>query len=311
MADRIAPLVDGLPSELASKSEPRVVNGRFVRIELPKRGTLTLAEVEVISGGVNIARRGKASQKNTAHGGEASRAIDGNKSGDFGSGGQTHTEENTANPWWEVDLGSEAPIESVIVTNRNEGYLGKRLQGFTLLVLDRDRKEVYRRTNIPAPSGSMTLAVSDDDPSTAVRHAAMLALTHVRGREAATFRSLARFVSVDRDRSAAIRALGSLPRADWPKDEARPILESVVKYLASVPVAERTSREAVDALEFAHTLTGLLPPSDAQALPWRAGRAGRACDSHRNAVRADVVRQGDDRRAGRHGRSSSCSRTAT
>ena len=264
IADRIAPLVEGLPPGLAAKSNPRVVDGRYVRIELPKRGTLTLAEVEVISGGQNIARRGKASQKNTAHGGEASRAIDGNKSGDFGSGGQTHTEENTANPWWEVDLGSEAPIESVIVINRNEGYLGKRLQGFTLSVLDRARKEVFRREKIPAPAGSMTIEVSDDDPATAVRHAAMLALTHVRGREAATFRSLAPFVGVAGDRATAVRALGSLPRADWPKDEARPILESVVKYLASVPVSERTNREAVDALEFAHALTRLLPPSDAR-----------------------------------------------
>ena len=99
-----------------------------MRIELPKRGTLTLAEVEVISGGQNIARRGKATQKNTAHGGEASRAIDGNKSGDFGSGGQTHTEENTANPWWEVDLGSEMPIESVIVYQPHRRLPGQAAQ---------------------------------------------------------------------------------------------------------------------------------------------------------------------------------------
>ena len=27
----------------------------------------------------------------------------------YGDGGQTHTQENTANPWWEVDLGAELP----------------------------------------------------------------------------------------------------------------------------------------------------------------------------------------------------------
>src|SRR5258708_12819667 len=66
---KIEPLLEGLPNKFAtSPTNGKAVEGRFVRIELPgHRRTLTLAEVEVYSDGRNIARQGKASQKNTAH----------------------------------------------------------------------------------------------------------------------------------------------------------------------------------------------------------------------------------------------------
>ena len=95
---KIVPLLDGLPANLAS-SLPKGsgVMGRTVRIELPGRQrTLTLAEVEVYSDGVNVALHKKATQSSTAYGGPASRAVDGNKSGTFGDGGQTHTREGQA-----------------------------------------------------------------------------------------------------------------------------------------------------------------------------------------------------------------------
>jgi len=123
---------------------------RFVRIEVPgDKRTLTLAEVEVFSGGKNIAPEGKATQSATAHGAGAARAIDGNKSSDFGKGGQTHTPENSSNPWWELDLGAAKDIEKVAVWNRS-GF-ESRLDGFTLTLLDADRKEVFRASSIAAP----------------------------------------------------------------------------------------------------------------------------------------------------------------
>ena len=64
---------------------------RYVRIELPgKNRILTLAEVEVISSGKNIAPKGKASQSSTASSGDASRATDGNKNPSYNANGQTH-----------------------------------------------------------------------------------------------------------------------------------------------------------------------------------------------------------------------------
>ncbi len=271
---RIEPLLAGLPSSLADASTSRVARGRYVRIELPRPGTLALAEVEVMSGGRNVARSGQASQKNTAHGGEAQRAIDGNTSGEFGAGSQTHTEESTPNPWWEVDLGSQMPIESVVVHNRTDGDLGRRLEGFSLAVLDHDRREVFRQQKIEAPRQRAEIRVGDADPASAVRQAAMLALTYVRGQEAKTFQSLARFVNDDRDRAAAIRALQRIGRSEWPKDQARPLLDAVVAHIRKVPVDQRTAPDALDALEFAHALAGLLPSDEARRARAELGELG-------------------------------------
>src|SRR5262249_18750802 len=80
---KVEPLLHELPKDLAGSSKAAKGNtGRYVRIELPgNRRTLTLAEVEVYSDGRNVARQGRATQKNTNHGGDAQHAIDGNKSG--------------------------------------------------------------------------------------------------------------------------------------------------------------------------------------------------------------------------------------
>ncbi|MEZ5940580.1 MAG: GDSL-type esterase/lipase family protein [Planctomycetaceae bacterium] len=126
---------------------------RFVRIELPgDKRILTLAEVEVFSGGKNVARDGKAKQSSTNGGGEAAHGIDGNKHPDWGKGGQTHTNNaGEKNPWWEVDLGKAVDIEKIAVWNRT-GF-ERRLAGFTLILLDADRKEVFKLTNVATPLG--------------------------------------------------------------------------------------------------------------------------------------------------------------
>ena len=123
---------------------------RFVRIELPGDSRiLTLAEVEIFSGGKNIALAAKATQSSTLANAVASKAVDGNKDPDFNKGGQTHTSNGgTANPWWELDLQNAVPIEKIGIWNR-KGFEG-RLDGFTLTLLDKDRKEVLRLENLAA-----------------------------------------------------------------------------------------------------------------------------------------------------------------
>ncbi len=273
--DRIVPLLDGLPESLSSGAQaPASVSGRYVRIELPARGALTLAEVEIDSDGVNVARGGQAKQKSTAHGGDAAKAIDGNKSGAFGAGGQTHTAENEGRPWWELDLGREMPIEAVRVFNRTDGDLGRRLEGFSLEVLDGQKKTVFAKQGIAAPSPSTTIAVGEANPAGAIRRAAMLALTYVRGQEAKTFELLAPRISVAADRAAAIAALQRLPRADWPKEQAAPLLENIVAYLTAVPVDQRTTPEALSAMELGDSLAGLLPADEAKLARSRLGELG-------------------------------------
>jgi putative heme-binding domain-containing protein len=274
---KVEELLKGLPKELhASADAAEQTRGRYVRVELPgKRKTLTLAEVEVYSDGRNIARQGKASQKNTAHGGDASRAIDGNISGTYRENGQTHSQENTDNPWWEVDLGGESPIESVIIYNRTDGGLGKRLNGFTLKVLDKDRKVVFEKQQQPAPEVRAIFEVGSRSPERVIRQAAMTALTSVRGQEARTFRTLAHLVRDEAsDRHAAIQALQRIPATYWPKEEARPLLDSIVAHVRKVPPLERTTPAILDGLQLADSLAALLPLPDAKAIRKELGELG-------------------------------------
>jgi putative heme-binding domain-containing protein len=272
---KVEQLLDGLPKDLAATvTKGKTVVGRFVRVELPgRKKTLTLAEVEVYSGGRNVARQGKASQKSTANGGDASKAIDGNTSGKWSDGGQTHTAENISNPWWEVDLGSDYPIESIIVYNRTDDGLGKRLAGFTLQVLDHSRKVVFEQQKLPAPESRATYEVSGEAPDRLVRRAAMNALTSVRGKEPQAVKALARFVRDDVD-PAAIQALQRIPIRYWPPEDAKPLLESILAYIRKVPAAERTSEPVLNAMQLADGLVAVLPRDDAKRVRKELGELG-------------------------------------
>jgi len=271
--DNVEPLLHGLPKELAGTAS-KGTEGRYVRVALPANGTLTLAEVEVYSGGQNVARRGRASQKNTAHGGDAARAIDGRTDGSYGSGTQTHTEENTGRPYWEVDLGELVPIDRIVIFNRTEGGLGDRLNNFTLTILDDARTEVFKSEGNPAPKPSAEFVLEGGGPASSIRRAAMDALTFVRGKELETFQTLAKFVKEDQDRIAAVRALQRLPRATWPPDEAPALVDVLLDVIKKTPAADRTTPAAADTFEFVDALTRLLPPDQAKSTRAELGELG-------------------------------------
>ncbi len=269
------PKIEPLLTSPRKVGQTAAIQGRYVRIELPgNKRTLTLAEVEVYSGGRNVARQGKATQSSTDYKAPASRAIDGNKSGTFGDGGQTHTKEGSKNPWWEVDLGAELPIDSIMVYNRTDAGLGNRLAGFTLLVQDRAHHTTFEKKNIPAPTGSSTFAISGESPERLIRHSAMQALTTVRGQETHTFQLLAKFLKDDSDRPAAIRALQRIPKTFWPKDETGPLVDTLLAYIRKVPAKERTTPAALDALEFTNSLTTLLPSDEGKKVRLELGELG-------------------------------------
>ena len=261
--ERILPLLDAQPGQ---ESKVPGTLGRFVRIELSGKKTLTLAEVEVFAGPNNVARKGKASQINTSNGGDAGRAIDGNTNPAWEKNGQTHTTEGTDNPWWEVDLGSDQRIERIVIHNR-EGALAGRLKDFTLKVLDKDRVEVFKLEKQPAPSlaAEFTLVSEADRINVAVRRAAFLALAGVRGRETEAFKKIAPFVKQPGDRDAAIRALAAIPVAKWPAEEAAPLLDTLVDGMKQASSEERSSDAGLAAWQFAENLTTLLPAAEGKA----------------------------------------------
>ncbi|MGB1127438.1 MAG: glycosyl hydrolase family 95 catalytic domain-containing protein, partial [Opitutales bacterium] len=124
--------------------------GRFVRIELPgNERILSLAEVEVFSEGKNIALKQKTSASSAAYGGVPERAVDGNTDGNFANGSVTCTQEPSANPWWEVDLGRTVEVETIKLFNRSD-CCGDRLNGFTIKLLDAKRQDVWLKENVEA-----------------------------------------------------------------------------------------------------------------------------------------------------------------
>jgi len=148
----------------AQTAAPASVTGRYVHIMLPgKSKTLSLAEVEVYSGGKNVALKKPSVQSHTGHDGKASRAVDGDTSGDWKRGTITHTVNDNPDPAWEVDLGTAVPIEKIVVWNR-DGY-ESRLHGCRISVLDDKRKAVWGVV-VPKP-GTGATAVLTTDPANA------------------------------------------------------------------------------------------------------------------------------------------------
>ncbi len=137
----------------------RPAEGRYVRVELPgKQRFLHFAEMQVMSGGKNIAPEGKATQSSIDYGGLPERAIDGNTDGDYNKNSVTHTHQE-ADPWWEVDLGATKPVESLVYWGRTDGETASRMDGMVILVLDEKRQPVFREAYATAPKVSAQVAV--------------------------------------------------------------------------------------------------------------------------------------------------------
>lgn len=142
-----------------------VTKGRFVRIDLPGNDKiLSLAEVQVLSGDENIALKGKASQSSVIYKGRANLAIDGNTDGDyFGANSTTHTK-SSADPWWELDLKADRPIDRIAVWNRTDNGLHERLAGAKLTVFDAQRHVVFEHVVETAPNPSSEITVGGPRP---------------------------------------------------------------------------------------------------------------------------------------------------
>lgn len=254
-----------LPPDVSAtiKTTPGI-EGRFVRIELPRRGTLTLAEVQVFSGGRNIALGGKARQSSIAYGGEPSRAIDGRTDGDYASGTETHTQENERRPWWEVDLRSQQPIDSIVIWNRSEnnGEYARRLEGFTLSVLDSNRRTVFQKTRNPAPAESARFVLRSDEVGD-LRRAAIRAAVSMNKDPGGTFAALVNLIESNTQVADAAAGLRALPRNSWQPALAGKAVQAMIRWASAIPVPARTSEPYVQTIQMADDLAGLLPASQA------------------------------------------------
>jgi len=159
------------------------VQGQIVRIQ--KRGTgtyLHLAEIQVFSGGTNVALTGTAKQSTTAFAGEAKLAIDGNTNGDFTKKSVTHTESDV-HPWIEIDLGKEFPIDKIVVWNRTDKNLQQRLRGYKISLLNSQREVVWEQSPREVPNPNAELS---PDGSQSINFQAAIATYEQKGFPAAS-----------------------------------------------------------------------------------------------------------------------------
>ena len=94
--------------------------------------------------GENIAAHKPASQSSIAYGGDASRAVDGNRDNAWNHRSVTHTDFQD-HSWWKVDLEKEESVGTVRIYNRGDGDVANRLSNFDVILLDKDGKEVTRQ----------------------------------------------------------------------------------------------------------------------------------------------------------------------
>ena len=94
--------------------------------------------------GENIAAHKPASQSSIAYGGEASRAVDGNRDNAWNHRSVTHTDFQD-HSWWKVDLEKEEAVGTVRIYNRGDGDVANRLSNFDVILLDKDGNEVARK----------------------------------------------------------------------------------------------------------------------------------------------------------------------
>ena len=94
--------------------------------------------------GENIAAHKSASQSSIAYGGDASRAVDGNRDNAWNHRSVTHTDFQD-HSWWKVDLEKEESVGTVRIYNRGDGDVANRLSNFDVILLDKDGNEAARQ----------------------------------------------------------------------------------------------------------------------------------------------------------------------
>ncbi|MFN0244108.1 MAG: PVC-type heme-binding CxxCH protein [Planctomycetota bacterium] len=267
-----APLFERVRGVLTASAPaaPAAVRGRFVRVELsgPAR-TLTLAEVEVLSGGTNVARAGTASQSSTAWDGAAARAIDGNHSPRFGDAGQTHTVEDEPDPWWELDLGRELPLEAVVLWNRGDedGRFAARLDGARVRVLDAERRALFESELGRAPLDPVRIEVGA--PEALLRARAVRALSALAGPAGRVDEAVNELVLRFDDpslRPHVVAALRDVPFARWPGSARVTLGRALTAHFEAAAGSAFDDAHEHELLAFADELAPQLAPAQARAL---------------------------------------------
>jgi len=107
------------------------LSGRYFSLWGMGDSQMVLCEVRVYGDQQDLAFNKKTTQSSESKSGVSKHAVDGNTNGVFANKSCTHTKKGK-NPWWRVDLGSTATVDTVTIWNRSDG--GERRQQFEVRV---------------------------------------------------------------------------------------------------------------------------------------------------------------------------------
>ena len=209
-----------LPGEMTTV-EP--IMGRYLRVSLPRSGTITLAEVEIRSDGRNIALGKQCRQSSTAWSGTASLAVDGDHDGIFSNGTSTHTREDDESPFWEIDLDQMCSIDGIRISGRSERPYDQRLEGHRIEILDEARDPVWSLDDLPAPQFTSHHEIGRSwDPL--LVESALNAMSSIPSRSQETMELMRECVAPSSDpllRLIAIEAMQSIDAEHWTDSDSR------------------------------------------------------------------------------------------
>jgi azurin len=100
---------------------------------------------------------------------------------------------------------------------------------------------------------------ADDE---AAQIAAIEAISSIPTHEAEEFALLSGIIQKEsgEKQNAAVRSIGRIPASKWPKDQAGPLAEAIVKLVEKTPAADRTGPATVQAVQLGNDLAAVLPP---------------------------------------------------
>jgi hypothetical protein len=250
-----------------------------------------VAELEVLSGGKNVASGATATQSSASRGPEL--AVDGK--GDTFSLTRTHTGAGDDVAWLEVDLGAERPIEAVVVWPRT-GRRSQPINGFTLKVLDGKRHVTFIREDNTASADNLRIGVGD--VSGDVRRAAIRAAASISKDAPRTFGALAGLIERGEQVPTAAAGLRALPRNAWNTSRAPAMADALLAWAASVPADQRTSSDYCRPCS-SPSRSSRSCRRTVRRRPCDVAAAARAVLRRRHGARADALRRdAPDRRAG-------------
>ena len=160
-------------------------------------------------------------------------------------------------PWWEVDLGAELPIDTIALWAAGNDTR----TGLHVSVLDGARKPVFAR-DVARLNGPTEVVAVGGDVSVPLVNAAIAVVPALPGHDADAVPALAAFLRQPAHRQPAMAALRRLSPAAWPAESLASVSEAILGYLRAAPTIDRTGRTFGEAMAFARDVASRLPGAE-------------------------------------------------